>query len=355
MKIGIYTDIHFSYSTSSMRRGRLQSLIDTFEWMYDKFEEHRVELIVNCGDLLNSDTIKPEENKALSEALGHSHNIKEIHLLGNHEMKSADGKVNSLSILGEISEPDIEVITTPTRYNDEISFLPYRDFYSTQDIENIKNKIIFSHIECEGMVYPSGKVIQNGISMELLSNNSELVINGHIHSKAEYMNSKIVNIGSSVGHNFSDNYKESLPSIYILDTDTLELTSIVNPKAMLYFKYSKVETLSDLVKYVNSLDVLANPKFIRVSTSYKMAPKVLEYLESLKGIRIVDFKLITYQNPKVDSEVIEFSDDKVDKYTDMHSMLVDYVESLDIETLPRPRSEIMSYLSRYYSKTGGEA
>lgn len=348
MKIGVFTDIHFSYSESSMRLGRLDSLVYSFKWMYDTFNYNGVDLIVNCGDLFNSDIIKPEENVAITKALSYNSGIPELYLLGNHEMKSADSSKHSLSILDNYK--NITVIDEPMKYNDEISFLPYRDHYTKSEMLKYKNKILFTHLDYIDMLYNSGKKVENGSSMDDIKESSELVINGHIHSYSKY-NNTIYNIGSMVGHNFSDSYTK-LPGVVILDTDSLSLEFIPNPVTVLYYKFNKVESLKDLVSNISEIESdNHNPKFIRVTTPYDKVAMISKYLDDKKSDKsIVDYKIISYQNPSNynsnDTVEVEDSDSDINSYDNVLEALLDYADSVD--NFPRPKSEVVAYLEKYY-------
>ena len=101
MKIGVYTDAHFSISSSILSRtngynysARLDSLVDSFKWMYSQFKKSNVDLIVNCGDLTNSDILHAEENSALYEALSYNPGIRELYILGNHEIKNKNSTMS---------------------------------------------------------------------------------------------------------------------------------------------------------------------------------------------------------------------------------------------------------------------
>ena len=75
MKIGIYSDAHFSKYSSNLISSagkyskRLSSLLDSFKWMYEEFNKLGVEVVINCGDLTSSDSLSSDVSSALAEAL----------------------------------------------------------------------------------------------------------------------------------------------------------------------------------------------------------------------------------------------------------------------------------------------
>ena len=94
MRVGIYTDIHCSYTSSilplhidnSCYTARLKMVVDTFKWMYELFEHNNVDYIVNCGDLFDSYRLRAEEISAMAESLSYNSGIPEYHIIGNHEV-----------------------------------------------------------------------------------------------------------------------------------------------------------------------------------------------------------------------------------------------------------------------------
>ena len=108
MKIGIYSDLHISRNSSIMPlhkedskySTRLQMILDTGKWMYEEFEKQGVELIVNCGDTVDSSVLKADEISALQEFYSYSKGVEEYHIVGNHEL--SDKNFYSTSILNQL-------------------------------------------------------------------------------------------------------------------------------------------------------------------------------------------------------------------------------------------------------------
>ena len=66
---------------------------------YANLSEKGVDLIINGGDLMDSNLIKADEGSAVAKALSYSTGIKEYYLLGNHEKLDDAGKFHSLALL----------------------------------------------------------------------------------------------------------------------------------------------------------------------------------------------------------------------------------------------------------------
>ena len=73
MKIGIYSDVHISRTSSilplylndqSKYTLRLENCINSMNDMYQTFEDRNVDVIINCGDTFNSHTISADEMSA---------------------------------------------------------------------------------------------------------------------------------------------------------------------------------------------------------------------------------------------------------------------------------------------------
>ena len=93
MKIGIYSDVHISRTSSIMPLYlnenskytlRLQNCINSMNEMYQTFENKNVDLIINCGDTFNSHTISVDEISSYLD-INHKSFCKELVIVGNHD------------------------------------------------------------------------------------------------------------------------------------------------------------------------------------------------------------------------------------------------------------------------------
>lgn len=365
MIIGIYTDAHFSKSSSVFNQvtgykysARLDMLVNSFKWMYDEFSKHNVDVIVNAGDLLDSTVIDSATNSALYEALSYSKGIHEIHLLGNHEKDSIDGNINSVSLLKGFSH--ISLYTTPAKINDEFSVLPYMLSKDAEefDLSSIKSKVLFSHVNYYGMKLGPYS-LEEGISVKYASSIFDLVLNGHIHTPGEYNDGRVVNIGSMVGHGFGDSYSSgnNLPSIMILDTDTLKFTRVKNPYSVLFLNY-KVNSISELttkLSKIKSVIAPTNKVVLKVSVPYELRNSVEDYISKLDYIivsRVVS-SLGNHVNGTAtasDNTSGILSTDSIVKLDSDESsikFLKSYIESVDEESLPAPKPTILKFIDSY--------
>ena len=355
MKLGIYADAHFSRNSSSLNMSngykysaRLDMLVDSFKWMYDKFEEENVDIIINAGDLLDSTILDPMTNSALSEALSYSKGIEEIHVLGNHEKESIDGKINSISLLSGFK--NISIITEPTKINEEISVLPYMQDSNLEelDLSEISNKLLISHVNYKGMPIRGQVSLSSGLNMSYATNYFDLILNGHIHSANQLCDGKLVNIGSIVGHGYGDSYSKSLPSIMIVDTESMKWERVINPYSVIFISLN-IKSIGELSKKLDEYDKSIK-KCIKVSVPDSIRLNVSKYIEDIsRKYSIISSRVIISIHDLIknqgSTEDVEIS--KVDSYESSYSALINYVNSIDKDKLPSSRDKVIKFIENY--------
>lgn len=303
MKIGIYSDTHVSFSSSilpvyhgdDIYTTRLRMCIDTFKWMYDLFDKENVNIIVNCGDLFDSNNLRSEEIKAISECFKYSKGVKEYHIIGNHETLDTNRNFYSTAFLDNYDF--IEVIDKPKNlfFNGntiEVLFLPYD---RPENINNnvvkrickygIDRSIIFSHIDIIGSHLRPEYIMDSGVNPEMLVEEFDMVINGHLHTPEVIKTSKnkVMNIGCSTSISFVDN-NDYIPSVCILDTDDMSISRYNNHEAILFRKI-RGDSISDIIKKVDNLD--ESYKYaIRATVPYDIRPHVKNFLDDNRKVLV---------------------------------------------------------------------
>lgn len=329
MKIGIYSDLHISTTSSIMPlyykdskyTTRLQMIIDTSKWMYKTFSDNNVELILNGGDTLDSHTLKSPEISALSEFYSNSKGVPEIHIPGNHEVFSNNLDFYSDSILRNLSF--IKIYDKPTKVNDIISVIPYMstDNIMPDMLKSISNKILLSHIDIKGSHLRPEYIMDDGIDAEILAEYFNLTINGHLHTAEKIDTSKnlVYNIGSISSISFSDN-NNYIPSICIIDTDTLEIKRFNNPFAILFRKIT-INTIEDLITKLNKLDS-GYRYIIRVSTPYDIRDDVKSIISSKANI--ITYRVVS--NIASNSKSIA-NNIKIDSIDNIEDEFINYISN----------------------------
>lgn len=346
MKIGIYTDVHCSFTSSilptfqdgSQYTTRLQMIIDTFRWMYEVFKKHNVDLIVNCGDLFDSYNVRAEEVSAMSEALGFGGSIPELHILGNHEILDKHRRFNAVALLDNYSH--IDVITDPTKLKCGISLLPYCTIEEATDvIPYLSNDILFSHIDIKGSFVTPQYALDVGVEPTRLSNNFKRVINGHLHSPQSFGHC-VHNIGATTSLSFSDN-SDYIPRVGILDTDTLSLSYIQNPHAVRFIKADEA-TVNHVESLINSLEHRAA---VRIKCKLEDKSKILELIEN--SDKIIAHRIITEHSVSAETHV-DADSPILEHISDVDSKFIEFLQTCEELKYPLPE-----YLSVVAEACGG--
>lgn len=354
MKIGIYTDAHFSKSSSILTGShgnnyslRLDSLVKSFKWMYEEFDKKKVELILNLGDLISSDVLDAETNSALSEALSYSKGIRELWLIGNHEMKSKDSRFHSLSLIKrydniEIVEDQKSILIDNETLFKMLSFTSDQEKLNQFELDCLNSKeqetFVFTHQMYEGMVYG----VNGGLSVESLSCNQNIkaIFNGHIH--AVFDKGIYHQVGSLSGRSFGDSYQGGLPGILVFDTITKQIERIPNPFATLFYTIESGETEESLEKTVGSLPE-EYQKLLRIRVPLDKRDLISSYLKDSDICK--NHNVITYRINSYDNGV------KVEKEEPINFRNVSIIDSLKTfvnkESTPYSQEEMIKFIDDY--------
>ena len=342
MKIGVYADAHFSYSSSILASSsdrystRLDTLVDTFEWMYQVFEDRDVDMIVSLGDLTSNPHLRAEEISALNKALSYSKGTQEYHILGNHEILSnakSKSKINSVNIL-DIAD-NIQLVTEPMSVQDVILF-PFPQGENEEIAGDLidwsdEGNILLSHLNILSEELMR-QFDMTGVNHKVLKENYELVVNGHIH-KSEWVTNNVVNIGSLMGVDFGDEYHIHYPSVGIIDTDESDVNFVENPHAVRFVRLSP-DSLYDLKESLNNLD---DGKYaLNLEVDYDIKDDVREVLESYD--KVTTSRVRTKVNQVFTSEL---DDEKVEKITSFESGVDAFKSFIDYINEPQYPKETM--------------
>lgn len=299
LKVLIYTDLHCSYNSSilplfkdskSKYTIRLDMILKTGKWISQIAKEENVDIIINGGDTFDNIIVKTEELECISEFFRNFQELKIPHYItvGNHEKVNDD--FNAVEILSNY--PEIKIIKEPTKINDKISILPHMDSKKVTNalLKTISNDILVSHIDIQGSCLRDSYILDFGVNPELLASHFKFVANGHLHT-AEHLETtqnEVWNIGGVSSISFVDN-QEYLPSLVILDTDTLTFKRIPNPHSILFRRFT-IDSLKDLVKDLKELDKNYKYALTVKYTNYDIKADVQETLE--KNKKVIAFKLV---------------------------------------------------------------
>lgn len=319
MKIGIYSDLHISRTSSIMPlyqdsdskyTTRLKMMVNTAKWMYEVFEKQGVELIVNCGDTVDSSVLKADEISALQEFYSYSRGTAEIHIVGNHEL--SDKNFYSTSILNQLKFVTIvDKIKSLSVGGVHIAFIPYvkPDFWkhNLDVLRGLDSNICFSHIDINGSKLRGSYVVEDGLDPEILAEYFKITINGHLHTaeKIETSQNAVYNIGSVSSNSFVDS-NDYIPSICILDTDTLEIKRINNPCSILFRVYH-CNDIAKMVSIINRMD-LSYKYIIHIKCPYDIKDDIKNIMNGCENIIASRVTVDVNQNTAEIKNTINVSD-----------------------------------------------
>lgn len=352
MKVGIYADAHFSKSSSIMNQtsgykysARLDSLINSYKWMYSLFEDKGVETVINLGDTVSSDVLDSMTQTALSEALSHSE-LPEYWLIGNHERYSSNSSITSLSLLKHT--PRITLINDLCVFPSSSANFILKSYTQDEDfsdvIEEIKGFVQVNEsapiVVCTHQMYENVLPIAGGINWDIFydacPNGNLRILNGHIHNPLD--RGRYTQVGSLIGNSFSDDYSYSTPRVMIYDTESDVLLSYTNPYAPLFYSLEVDENL-DFSVLTNSND---NPKYVRVGSKMSIKSKVIESLDNLVESNVIK----AYRLKLVDdlaTEQVETSKTTPELTTsNLYDQLIEFTRQ--DESKPAPLSDMVKFI-----------
>lgn len=238
MKILVYGDVHFSKYSSILRsRGdkystRLEYLIKTLNWLEQTALDNKCDFSICLGDFFDKPELDAEEISALSEI--YWADIKHFFLVGNHEMASANMKINSTNLFSLV--PGFCVIESP-QYLYNILCLPYileSDRKNLSEYITKNTPIILSHNDIAGIQMGSF-LSTSGFSLDEIEKCCDLFLNGHIHNRSQFAKNAY-NVGNICGQNFSEDASIYSHSALILDLDKRSIMEVENPYALNFYK-----------------------------------------------------------------------------------------------------------------------
>ena len=305
MKIGIFTDVHWSVTTSILRSKesdystRLKLLIKGMNWANDLFESLGCSAAVCAGDFFDKSACTDEELTSVKEI---KWKVPTCFIVGNHESSRADLFVSSTSALDKpwivpgFVTMDTNVIWKPLtiNYNDiQFFFLPYVVESDRKPLieylegyDPSKKHIIFSHNDLKDVRY--GPFLNTtGFSINEIESCADLYLNGHIHN-GQWISSKLLDLGSMTAQNFtnpSDTYRYG---VWVLDTDTLEMTFYENPYSLNFYKFD-IDSESQL----SLIDTVRANAILSIHCLETLKEKLLAKLDTQKNILL---QRVSYYN-----------------------------------------------------------
>ena len=235
MKIALITDTHWG-----VRNDQIAFLDNNKKFLDDIFfpylDLHGISNVVHLGDLvdrrkyLNINTAKRLRDDFISPL--RERNITAHLIIGNHDTYYKN--TNTVNSIREFYNDDFIIYerATEVKFDDvPILFIPWicednRD-ETIEIIGKTNAQIAMGHLEIAGFEMYRGSPVSHGDDRSLFGR-FDLVCSGHYHHKSSHGN--INYLGSHAEFTWSD--YDDPKGFHILDTETRELTFVVNPHKM---------------------------------------------------------------------------------------------------------------------------
>lgn len=346
MKVAVITDTHFGARNDS-------SHFDAFfrkfydEVFFPFLREHEIKTVFHLGDVfdrrkyINFNTLRSCRNyffEPLKE-LG----VDMFVIPGNHDTYYKNtNEVNSIDLLLR-EYPNIHVIQQCEEKKfgkTKFSFIPWLcadNYDATLEFLQQHSGVCLGHFEISGFDMFRGARNDGGMDRKLVSH-YDMVLTGHFHHRSTDDN--VYYLGSPYEMIWSD--YDDPRGFHILDTDTQELTFVLNPNKMFHklyyndkhetvdvspFKKSCVKVIvvnkTDYQKFDKLIDSLYNNEVIELTIHEDFSEFETEALES-ENVNIED--TMTLLSEYVDS--VESAKDK-DRLKTLLKTL--YVEAQNLE------------------------
>ena len=344
MKIALLNDTHAGV------RGDMVAMSDYQGRFYNEvffpyLDEHNIKQIIHLGDYfdrrkyINFASLKANREHFIEPMI--ERGISMDLIIGNHDTyykNTNDVNAPELLLFNEanmnvISEPEVREYDgfnialvpwiNPENYADSIDFLL-----------NANASWCMGHFEIEGALVHPGMTCQHGLDHSYLKR-FEKVLSGHFHQKSEVKNIRY--LGSQMQFTWSD-YNDP-KYFHIFDTDTQELTPVLNPLTM--FEKAFYDDTKETFETIANKDYSnLKGKFVKVVVVNKDNPYWFDtFIDKVHGQSPLHVSVVD-DNKHMDF----FDDDDIEDIEDTLTILSKYVDGLDIQGKKKQLNELMTTL-----------
>ena len=328
MKIALIADTHWGARNDS------PAFINYFNKFYDEvffpyLQENNIKTLIHLGDVVDRRKFI-NHNTAYNFKLKFWNKLEELNInthiiIGNHDTYYKNtNEVNALQNLSISKNTKIYTsCETITVDNLDILLAPWICDTNMEDslhsIENSTAQIVMGHLEIKGFEMHKGHMNEQGLDKSLFKR-FEKVLSGHFHKKSD--DGHIYYLGCPYEITWSD-YK-CPKGFHIFDTQTRELTRVVNPirvhKKLVYNDKSEDYTKKDLKDFENTFVKL----FISNKTDIDMFDKLVDRFHN--EINVHELNIIEDLTSDITSTVRE---DILDQGEDTLTFLGNYIDQVD--------------------------
>lgn len=235
--IALISDIHIGNNKDNPIFHKIT--LDYGIWLRDQLNYRNITKLVIAGDLLHSRTsISLPTLQTAHEFLDIFSDFEVVITTGNHDAWFLDNStITSLSVFK--NRMNVKIIDSLT-IEDNITYCPWGTI--VDDLPE-QSDIVIGHWDIQSFEMSKGKVSSHGIKAADLMKKCKCVFSGHYHKKQQrlYTGRPLTYLGSAFQLNFGESDNTNL--VHILDTNTLELTTLEN-------------TISPRFKYIHDNDSL---------------------------------------------------------------------------------------------------
>jgi len=333
MKIALVTDLHFGARNDSMKVAQHQKKFYD-EVFFPYLKEHNIKEIIDLGDTFDRRKYISFTSLKAAKAMFFDplkeNNIKTHMIVGNHDtVYKNTNELNSVYLLLQEYNNIIEY-ENPTDIEIDgckILMLPWINAGNHQEtmdmIKMTKSQVCFSHLELKGFEFMRGHIMHEGMDHTIFDK-FDLVCSGHYHHKSTEGN--INYLGCPYEMTWQDYQDEK--GFHIFDTETRELTRVVNPFNMFHKVWYDDTNMSfddaakiDFEQYRDS--------FVKVIITNKTNPYLFDsFVERLEQINPINLQIVE-DHLNLD---LEDDEDIIDEAEDTLTILDKYVDGLDISS-----------------------
>jgi hypothetical protein len=347
MKIALLNDTHFGVRNDSdaFRQHQVDFLENQF---FPYLKEHKIKTLIHLGDVVDRRKFINHQTastfrKVFFDKLWQEKIDTHI-IIGNHDTYFKNtNEVNAVENLYTTFDGQNEpwIYTRPKIVNfdgTDILFLPWicedNEQESLDAIRGAKAELCFGHLEIKGFEMQNGVINDHGLDKSDFAR-FDRVVSGHFHKHSD--NGHIIYLGAQYEQTWSD-YNDP-KGFHIFDTETREITRIINPKTMhkkiIYNDKDKDYTNFDIRPYNNHL--------VKLIVLNKSNPEIFDkFVERLyTEINVHDLNIIEdYSDIKasVKDDILEMGEDTI-------TFLNNYVDQLETDV---NKVKLKEYLKSIY-------
>ena len=331
MKIALVTDLHFGARNDNLKVAAHQKKFYD-EVFFPYLKEHNIKDVIDLGDTFDRRRYISFTSLKAAKAMFFDplkeNGIKTHMIVGNHDAVYKNTiELNSIYLLLQEYDNIIEY-EKPTDVQIggcDILMLPWICAGYQQEtmlaVQHTKAQIVMSHLELKGFEFMRGHIMHDGMDHKVFDK-FDMVCSGHYHHKSTEGN--INYLGCPYEMTWQDYQDEK--GFHIFDTETRELTRVVNPYNMFYKLWYDDQEMDfediakiDFDQYKDS--------FVKVIIKNKTNPYLFDsYIERLEKNELINLQIVE-DHLNLD---LEDTDDIINEAEDTVTILDKYVDGLEI-------------------------